>query len=128
MFVCLPLALWAVKTGHRWVPLLLFLAYLVAANLISRMLPQTPAVPIESRQILQMLTRTLRFLGFVFGAGCIAAALSLPFGGFRGLPRWAVVLTLAWWSLWALACFWAAKGLRSKANHAMIKIGQDADH
>jgi hypothetical protein len=117
VLVCLPLALWAVKTGHRWIPLLLFAAYLIAVQLISRKLPQAPSVPIEPQQLLRTLASGFNFIGFTIAAACLAAALSMPFGGFKGLPGWAVVLILVWWSLGALAFLWAARWLRGKAKH-----------
>jgi hypothetical protein len=77
---------------------------------------------------LRILASTLRFLGVAIAAGFIAAVLSIPFGGFNGLPSWAVILILASWLLEALASFWAAGWLRRKAEQAVIKIEEHAHH
>ena len=126
MLVCLPLALWAVKTGHRWIPLLLFAAYLIAVQLISRKLPQAPSVPIEPQQLLRTLASGFAFIGFIIAAACLAAALSMPFGGFKGLPGWAVVLILVWWSL-SFGFFVGSKVASGEGEaHAVIKLNHHA--
>jgi len=124
--VGLPLAIWAINTGHRSVPLLLFITYLAAAQLISQMLPRPSAVPFESQLPLYILALTFRLLRFAIAAGFVAAVLSIPFGGFKGLPSWAVILILEWWLVGALASFWAARWVQSKAKHSVIKIGEYA--
>jgi hypothetical protein len=128
MLVCLPLALWAVNKGHRWLPLLLFVAYLILAQLISRMLPRPAAVRFESQQLLQMLASLFRFLGIAVVSAALAAVLSMPMGGFKGLPRWATVLMLAWWLFVALVFVLAARWVRRKTKHAVIKVGEHANN
>jgi len=108
------ISFWAVGRGLRWVPLLAFIFYMVAASLILPRLPKAATGPMTTRGALSLIALFARLLGFVATVSCIAAAVSYRFLS-SPLPLWALIPVLSVWALWAFGCFWFAKWISNKA-------------
>ena len=96
--ICGPFGIWLMETGHRWLPLLVIVGYMVVANIVMRKLPRLAMSPEENRRLLLRVAASTRRLGFMSAIGLGVTTLLLLIVGFRieGLPRWGVALALLW--------------------------------
>jgi hypothetical protein len=115
LIVCAGAALWGVRSGLRWAPLLAFFIYLLAGMLILPKLPSPISQPITVRGALTVFTWVIRAVGIVALLGCILLLASYPFLS-NPLPLWALTIVLLMWGIWGAGCFWLARWISNKAS------------
>ena len=94
----------AVGWGHRWAPLIVFLAYLLLSAYIRRKLPAPSIAPEQIRRIQFRVSSSYRTMA-IFGVILMSPLTLLLLANgliIRDMPRWAaaVMLVVGWLSVW----------------------------
>jgi hypothetical protein len=114
------LAVWAIKAGYRWGPLLAVAGYFVASMLILPKLPRLPFSPETTHRILLWVSSSYRRRGLVSAFLLSIYTVLLLLTGFkiREVPRWATTIGLvAGW-------FWVWYDLRSAKRYENLAHSQ----
>ena len=115
ILLCGGTALWGVRKGQRWTPLLAFVIYMVTGMVILPRLPNATSQPMTVRKALIFVAWVTRFVGIVAALGCVSILVSHPFLS-NPLPYWAMAIVLLIWGVWACSCLWLAKWISNKAS------------
>ncbi len=114
-FACVAINFWLVTTGHYRAPLFVFIAYMLTAVLMFRVLPTVRTNPQEIRSNQLRAAGSLRRLGFIYVLGFAFGLVSLFSGEFNDLPIWGRILGFCWSGFLIWACFWAARHYKKGA-------------
>jgi hypothetical protein len=102
--VCGVIGIQAIRTGHRWTPAIIFVAYMLGCQITRRKLPPVTADPQHLQQMRSFAIFSHRFLGVFSAIGMSLFTVLLLLTRFKigDVPRWATAIGLAvgWFWVW----------------------------